>query len=359
MKLFDKEIELEHEYRIEGLPAGNRVIDYHQMYYDVIHSIRDVFPYYGGYRAFVDQMLPVIGMEVGRQIFVHENEEYEGDLSYRIRKYLELHNIRLGEMHRQILNSKIAYYSQQRFQNVIAMFSETIDWDSGDFHESSDSCWWDNRYSNGKAAFMWHMKHGGGFSIRLWDAAGDPLGRSFAVRVPDSEDVVLFNIYVARGFANTDFLNLFSGFLNAQHRQVPLRLYTHGTGAIYINGDIGFRYSKRKRNLKEADRVHILLTEYNRPFDPEIEALRLSPSRFPDQKMCNICNRYTDRGLYFVKPQKREMCSDCLNREGILVIGPTYKNGEQTYYDRAYYKRSKNDYYKFVRIAGKKWEQAE
>ena len=356
MRFGNLELELFKRYELLSDAAHVVTIDKTNLYYILDHVLYDYVPIGTPYKDWFLSIIDTVGLDLGRSTFIWDMEEYNGDLSYRIRKLLELQGIRMTERSYANLSQRINAHGLRRLNKLQLELSNTIDWDSGYFPgENPGSCWWDERYANGKVTYLNHIQtNEDGFILKFYDADGNPFGRAYAIYASEGNPI-LFNIYMAERYSQEDLLNLLSSFVGVPYYKKSLVL--NSVNSVYINGDVGYVFQKRE----PSQRMIIHLDSYDIPYNPEIEVLRLSRSRFQYQKQCQICNRYYQSNsgsdmVAYVKPYKIDICIHCRNSKNIHLVGPVRQDGMQVYFDNKFYKPSAKDRSRIVKIAGKAYE---
>jgi hypothetical protein len=127
----------------------------------------------------------------------------------------------LGNLARQHSGEKSVYHFD---------FTDTIDWEDGDFGDSG-SCYWGIYESNRHA-----LQEGGGLAIRFFNEDGDGYARAWLVQY--GSVYIVFNGY---GFYNNPTLQIarvFAAFLNANYQNVDF--YSD----VYVNSDTAFVVGK-------------------------------------------------------------------------------------------------------------------
>lgn len=293
------------------------------------------------YSDYFNKMLDVVGIEVENRSFTYDDEEYAGTLSQRIFKYLYLDGVVTSEYQRMIFNDGLAAQTRCKLNELQIEFTQLINWQPGDFNESSGSCWWDD-YSEGKLYFMALMQQGKAFAIKMFDEGGYRFGRCFGVLVED--EFILFNIYKDDYYSVYDALNILAKHFDVEY--VPTGLYFNtGRDSVYVNGDKGYYFGRK--TCKSSYEIDI---EYEPPFNPKIERLRYRDHDMDDAVMCERCGRYYyDDDLQTLVPQNETICGYCISD---LAPKTFYHAGR--YYDRNYYHMSKSKHIP-VRTKGKTW----
>jgi hypothetical protein len=171
---------------------------------------------------------------------------YRGSLPKRISSYYaKMYNIKCPAAFITEIGN-IAKSHTNEGETYTFEFVDEIDWSAGEFGESEDSCYWNDR-----AGARQMITDNGGLAVRFYGKHEQGMARAWMARIGDGV-WVLWNGYGFSGNATLTIARIVATHLAVSYKKIDLCNYGSDYGTLYINGGIGYAIGK----LEIIDSIH-------------------------------------------------------------------------------------------------------
>lgn len=246
--------------------------------------------------------------------------EYVGTFPKRVSKYywqeyqLRCPNSFVAEL------GQIARRNSADNSSYIIDFTDSLDWQAGDYGDSGSCLWGSNEH--GREI----MQDNGVMAVRFYHSDGSGYGRAWLYQYSETKQLwIVWNGYGVNG-STIAIARVLGQLWGVSYKKITLRNNGVSSGAVWINGDSGYVIGQADKltDIRSFDLNFDVphscencgdeLREDDRYFDPDGDTL--CSDCFYD--MCDYCahcgETYWNDDLYVTEPHGEYVCEYCLDR---------------------------------------------